>query len=160
VEEHLRGCLDCRRRCDEFRETWRLLDEADLRTTPRVASDFAEKVLARALAEEQRGPLGRFSRLPAVRLTLTGAAAAAAAVLFLVGVYSTTRPARADRSLQPAEQQCVLYLDLLKDLSAVEHMEMVRSVQTVGKDSDLQEAIRNAEPEDWGAELPTEDAGV
>jgi hypothetical protein len=89
-------------------------------------------------------------RTPAARWVLSGLAASVAVGLFLFGVYANARPGEAAAMLSPADQECILYLDLLKDLNTLEHLEMVRSVERVGKDSELRDALERGGDEDWG----------
>ena len=161
VDEHLARCPACRQECAALKDAWRLLDEAPAPPHPHLGSDFADRVLARAHTDAAVSPWRRFTASPVGRWVLSGAAAGFAAAIFLGGLYVTTRPAAPPALvLAPAEQECVMYLDVLKDLNALEHLELIKSLQTLGPAAEVRDVLEQAAPEDWSSELTVGEPGV
>ena len=121
IEEHLTDCPDCRRYLEELKETWRLLDELE---TPIVRRKLTDRVWTRIDRDRK---VGRLERATGARGALSGLAAALAAAVFLFGLYISSRPLSDVPTA--AENECIMYLDVLRDLETLDNMEMVRYIQ-------------------------------
>jgi len=143
IREHLAECEACRRHLEELKETWRLLDQLE---APIVHRKFAEEVVTRAREQAVAGRLGRWERLTGMRGILSGVAASMAAAVFLFGLYISSKPLGDVPA--PVERECILYLDVLDHLEALENMEMVRHMQQLGQE--IGEPEKAETPEDSG----------
>ena len=124
IEEHLADCIECRARLDELKETWRLLDELE---EPIVRNDFRREVLARAQVAREAEQVARTGGR---RSVLAGLAASAAAAVFLFGLYVSSKPL--SDLPTPEQREAITYLDLLRDLDALQAMDDVRQLQALG----------------------------
>ena len=82
-----------------------------------------------------------------MRRAASGLAASVAAAVFLFGIFVSSRPLGDVPT--PTERECILYLDLLKDLETLEHMDQVKQIQEL--DHELEETERPSEQEGTGA---------
>lgn len=143
IDEHLAECEACREHFRELKETWRLLDELE---APIVRRELADEVWTRIEADRRLGPVARLERATGGRGVLSGLAASVAAAVFLFGLYISSKPL--SDMPTPAERESILYMDMLKDLETLEHMEMVRHVQELGQE--ISGPDDGDEPEDPG----------
>ncbi len=127
VEEHLDRCKGCRQYLRELKETWDLLDELE---APIVRRGSAGRIVGYVREEARVGPVRRLLRSPRLRRMVSGVAASVAAAVFLFGIFVSSRPLGDVPT--PAERECILYLDFLKDLETLEHMDQVEQIQELG----------------------------
>jgi anti-sigma factor RsiW len=128
ITDHLAECDACRRHFEQMKETWQLLDELE---APLVRRELSDEVWTKIHRERRAGPVGRLERLTGARGLVAGLAASAAAAVFLFGLYISSEPL--GEVPTPTERECILYLDVLRELDTLEQMEMVRYVEQLGE---------------------------
>jgi Putative zinc-finger len=131
IEEHMRECAECRAHYQELKDTWRLLDELE---EPIIHRELSDAVWAQIEEDRKAGWIGRLERATGASGLMSGLAASIAAAVFLFGVYVSSKPI-ADLPT-PAERECILYLDMLRDIETLEQMEMVTYVRQQGQTLD------------------------
>lgn len=147
IGDHLAECEECHKHYEELKETWQLLDELE---TPIVRRELSDELWTRIESERRAGWAARLERATGARGLRSGMAAALAVAVFLFGLYISGRPM--GELPTPVERECIMYLDVLRNLDTLEHMEMVRHVRELGQDLAAPEPAEGVEP--------TEDSGV
>lgn len=141
IEEHLAGCAACRKRADEFRKLWTVLEEA-----PAVEPSFGfdARLRQRIAAEPPRHRFFAFLQQPRLALSMALLAALAIVIVKLPLRNPVIQPANT------AVQQ--------EDFNAIKNLNVLENYDVVTKFGALSDLIPTADDAPQNAQ-PNSDAG-